>query len=156
MWGAVLNTSYGTYWSNTETDGPSQRYNRQFWDAYFYEGFLHAGAINADSHEDNFFNAENDHIRWNYYTTNLFADPYSFFKDPIPCERNLYMKTLIGYKDVLARELITAENVNILGSITDVTFVAGEEIHLLPGFSVHSGAEFKASIDPILYKSDCE
>lgn len=39
--------------ASNSTDGPSQRFDRQFWDAYFGEYKSNLGALNADSHEDN-------------------------------------------------------------------------------------------------------
>ncbi|MBN1601842.1 MAG: choice-of-anchor D domain-containing protein [Chitinispirillaceae bacterium] len=70
----VFNSRYGWGQYNS-TDGPSQRFDRQFWDAYFGEFMTNLGALNADSHEDNIWDINGDCIRWCYYETNLFGDP---------------------------------------------------------------------------------
>ena len=57
------------------TDGPSQRPNRQFWDALFGEGLDQLGVMNADSHEDVLWGISEAYIRWVIYETNLFGDP---------------------------------------------------------------------------------
>ncbi len=75
----VFNSRYG--WgdynnADSTLDGPSQRFDRQFWDAYFGEYILTLGDINADSHEDNIWDVNGDYyIRWCMYETNLFGDP---------------------------------------------------------------------------------
>ena len=74
MFAVVFNSRYG-WGAFNSTDGPSQRFNRQFWDAYFNEKILSLGSINADSHEDNLWDISGDCIRWCYYETNLLGDP---------------------------------------------------------------------------------
>mgnify|MGYP006273526373 FL=1 len=70
----VFNSRYG--WGQwNSTDGPSQRINRQFWDALFEEEMASYGALNADSHEDNIWCINDDCIRWCVYESNLFGDP---------------------------------------------------------------------------------
>ncbi len=79
----VFNSHYGwgAYNDSYENlDGPSQRINRQFWDAYFGEYLYNLGAINADSHEDNVWDINGDLIRWCVYETNLFGDPYTIIQ----------------------------------------------------------------------------
>ncbi len=63
---------YGTYYS---TDGPSNRFDRQFWDAALGEGILELGRANQDSKEDNLWDINGECIRWCYYELNLFGDP---------------------------------------------------------------------------------
>ncbi|MBN1855145.1 MAG: hypothetical protein JW829_20610 [Pirellulales bacterium] len=70
----VFNSHYG--WGlSYSTDGPSQRLNREFWDAYFHENMTHLGPMNADSHEDLLWDIGNEYIRWVIYESNLFGDP---------------------------------------------------------------------------------
>ena len=74
----VFNSRYG--WgqyneSSATLDSPSQRMNRQFWDALFGEGIDGLGAMNADSHEDNIWGVSDPYVRWVMYETNLFGDP---------------------------------------------------------------------------------
>ena len=82
LYGGVLNSRYG--WGRyNSTDGPSQRFDRQFWDAYFGENLLTIGELNADSHEDNLWGISDNYIRWCYYETNLFGDPRTVMRGKI-------------------------------------------------------------------------
>jgi len=70
----IMNARYG--WGRfNSTDGPSQRFDRQFWDAIFGEGILEIGRANQDSKEDNLWDINGACIRWCYYELNLFGDP---------------------------------------------------------------------------------
>ena len=74
MYAVVFNSRYG--WGRySSTDGPSQRFDRQFWDAYFAEDIIELGALNADSHEDNLYDINGSCIRWCFYESNLLGDP---------------------------------------------------------------------------------
>lgn len=82
MFAVVFNSRYG--WGQWDsTDGPSQRFNRQFWDAFFGEQIFNIGAINTDSHEDNLWCINDDCIRWCYYESNLFGDPHTVLRGQI-------------------------------------------------------------------------
>ena len=70
----VMNARYGWFWSYS-TDGDSQRFHRQFWDAVFGEMKTEIGRANHDSKEDNLPIIGRSCIRWCYYQTNLFGDP---------------------------------------------------------------------------------
>ncbi len=73
--GVIMNARYG-FGTRYSTDGPSQRYNRPFWDGVFNEGLLELGKANAYSKEH--FNAvriNDSAMRWCYYEINLFGDP---------------------------------------------------------------------------------
>jgi hypothetical protein len=77
----VMNARYGWGLYNS-TDGPSQRYHRQFWDAVFKdsEDKPELGRANTDSKEDNRFKVNDPCMRWCMYEINLFGDPaLSFF-----------------------------------------------------------------------------
>jgi len=69
----VMNARYG-YGSST-TDGPSQRFHREFIDAVFGEGKTTLGKANHDSKEDNLYRIDEECMRWCYYELNLFGDP---------------------------------------------------------------------------------
>ncbi|MHC4605993.1 MAG: C25 family cysteine peptidase, partial [Planctomycetota bacterium] len=70
----VYNSRYGWGMQNS-TDGPSQRFDRQFWHAYF-DAYVHdLGALNAESHERNLWGLDDYCIRWCIYETNLLGDP---------------------------------------------------------------------------------
>ncbi|MGA1870368.1 MAG: C25 family cysteine peptidase, partial [bacterium] len=76
MFAVVFNSRYG-WGRHNSTAGPSQLFDRQFWDAYFGEYILNLGAMNASSHEDNLWDINGDCIRWCYYETNLLGDPHT-------------------------------------------------------------------------------
>ena len=64
------------------TDGPSQRYHREFWDAVFAEDITEFGKANQDSKEDNLYRIHEVAMRWCYYELNLLGDPAVQFKAP--------------------------------------------------------------------------
>ena len=70
----VLNARYG-WGTYNSTAGPSQYYDREFWDALFGEGIKAIGRMNADSKEDNDFRISGSCMRWCFYELNLFGDP---------------------------------------------------------------------------------
>jgi subtilisin-like proprotein convertase family protein len=74
----IANSRYG--WGvKGSTNGASQRFDRQFWDAIFGEGINNLGKANQDSKEDNAGNINSDAIRWCYYELNLFGCPETPF-----------------------------------------------------------------------------
>ncbi len=78
----IMNARYGWFWSYS-TDGDSQRFNRELWDAVFAEDMPEVGRANQDSKEDNIPIITRSCIRWCYYQLNLFGDPtLAFYKDP--------------------------------------------------------------------------
>ena len=70
----IMNARYG-YGASYSTDGPSQRYHREFIDAIFGEGKTTIGAANHDSKEDNIYRISENCMRWCFYEINLFGDP---------------------------------------------------------------------------------
>ena len=82
---AVLNTRYG--WGYRENiDGPSQLFNRRFWDTAFNNNAYHFGAVNSRSREAmrHFLSAYAGNVfRWIYYELNLFGDPATPFAAPL-------------------------------------------------------------------------
>lgn len=69
----VTNSRYG-WGNNTGTNGPSQFFDRQFFDAIFRENFTRIGETNQDSKEDNIPYLGSATL-WVYYELNLFGDP---------------------------------------------------------------------------------
>jgi len=57
------------------TNGPSQYFNRFFWDAVFGENITSIGKANQDSKEENLKRINGECMRWCYYEMNLFGDP---------------------------------------------------------------------------------
>ncbi len=80
----VMNARFGWGTSNT-TDGPSQRFNRQFWDAVYNvdENKPELGRANQDAKEDNLSRINSSCMRWVYYESNLFGDPTVAIKRPL-------------------------------------------------------------------------
>jgi hypothetical protein len=74
----IWNARYGFFWSYS-TDGDSQRYQREFWDAVFGENIPVIGKANQDSREDNLHIIGRSCMRWVYYELNLFGDPLVSF-----------------------------------------------------------------------------
>jgi len=72
----IMNARYGWGVGNS-TDGGSQRYNREFWDAIFnpYDYHPQIGKANQDSKEDNLYRINDGVMRWCCYEINLFGDP---------------------------------------------------------------------------------
>ncbi|MCK5126165.1 MAG: hypothetical protein KAR42_07905 [candidate division Zixibacteria bacterium] len=77
----IMNARYGFGQFNS-TDGASQRYDREFWDAVFNpaEGKAQIGPANHDSKEDNIYRVNDDYMRWCMYELHLFGDPSISFK----------------------------------------------------------------------------
>ncbi|MBN1337831.1 MAG: hypothetical protein JXA03_00830, partial [Bacteroidales bacterium] len=73
---AIGNSRYG-WGQHSSTDGASQYFDRQFYDAVYGEGITHIGDANTDSKEDNvaYISAQSGAIRWCFYEINLFGDP---------------------------------------------------------------------------------
>ncbi|PKP59855.1 MAG: hypothetical protein CVT89_00775 [Candidatus Altiarchaeales archaeon HGW-Altiarchaeales-2] len=70
----IMNSRYG--WGKFHsTDAPSQKFDRQFWDAVFGKNITNIGKANQDSKEDNIGGITDPKIRWVYYETNLLGDP---------------------------------------------------------------------------------
>ena len=75
----IMNARYG-YGQFNSTDGASQRFNREFWDAIFAEQKGELGRANSDSKEDNIYRVNDDYMRWCLYELNLFGDPSIFMR----------------------------------------------------------------------------
>lgn len=73
---SIANSRYGWY-VQSGTNGGSQFFDRQFFDAIFNENIFTIGDINSDSKEDNvtYINTGEGVVRWCAYETNLFGDP---------------------------------------------------------------------------------
>ncbi len=76
----IMNARYGWGEYNT-TDGPSHRFNREFFDAIYGEDMPVFSQANQDSKEDNLYRINQDCMRWCYYELNLFGDPTITMKD---------------------------------------------------------------------------
>ncbi|TKJ40463.1 hypothetical protein CEE37_09120 [candidate division LCP-89 bacterium B3_LCP] len=70
----LCNSRYG-WGSYSSTGGPSQYYDRQYYDAIFSEEIYSIGWVNADSKEDNVPFLSQGATYWVYYEMNLLGDP---------------------------------------------------------------------------------
>jgi hypothetical protein len=99
----VGNTRYG-WGMHMSTDGSSQYFDRQFFDALFGEDIFNIGKVNEDSKVDNipYVDINKDAIRWCYYQLCLLGDPeMSIWTDtPVALDDVSYPPTVpIGSSD---------------------------------------------------------
>jgi len=69
----ISNSRYG--WGSFMADGPSQRFHREFWDAFFGEGMSTIGQAHFDSKEDSANVFDDPYYRWVGFESNLLGDP---------------------------------------------------------------------------------
>ncbi len=87
----IANSRFG--WGDVDgTDGASQYYDRQFFDAIFGEGIEEIGKANQDSKHDNVGYISQEAMRWCYYQLNLFGDPSA----KLPPQPNDYAPSLVN------------------------------------------------------------
>ncbi len=83
----IGNSRYG-WGAHSSTDGASQYFDRQFFDAIFGEDITEIGIANADSKEDNVPFINGSAIRWCFYELNLFGDPSMDIWTAVPTDFN--------------------------------------------------------------------
>ncbi|HII07019.1 MAG TPA: hypothetical protein HA349_06825 [Methanotrichaceae archaeon] len=90
----IGNSRYG--WGyRYSTDGSSQRFDRQFWDAIFGEGIVNIGRANQDSKEDNLGSIyERNSMRFCYYEINLLGDPETPYLSPTSLEHDIEVTSM--------------------------------------------------------------
>lgn len=113
---AIMNARLGwtEYWVDEySTDGPSQRYMREFWDAVLNpaEDLPQIGKANHDSKEDNIYRINEGAMRWCCYETNLFGDPAVSIKRPT----GINFEYPFGLPTTVVPEQPTPINVNAVG-----------------------------------------
>ena len=81
----ICNSRYG-WGSGGNTDGPSQRFHREYVDAIFNDGKTLIGLANQESKEVVIPYADETVLRWCYYETNLLGDPAMDLWTDIPGE----------------------------------------------------------------------
>ena len=78
---AIMNSRFG-YGRMFSTDGPSQQYNREFWDAISNESIIRLSEANQDSKEDNIIRIHSGNVmRTICYGLNLLGDPETQIKN---------------------------------------------------------------------------
>jgi hypothetical protein len=108
----IWNARYGFFWSYS-TDGDSQRYHRQFWDAVFGEKIKEIGRANHDSKEDNLFLIQRSCMRWCYYETNLFGDPAVAFVNASEQKPQLSISSVKGGVGVVQASIVNEGDVPV-------------------------------------------
>jgi len=74
----IMNSRYGWFYVGDIENSPSQRFDKEFWNAVFNEGIKSIGIANQYSKEENFSFVNEDETgayRWCYYELNLLGDP---------------------------------------------------------------------------------
>lgn len=145
----IGNSRYG-WGARNSTNGPSQHFDRQFWDAIFGEGLPAIGVANQRSKEENAqaVLAGDPYIRFVYYELNLLGDPAT--KVIFPGEgRDL----AIAYLDVpgivqQGEEVMVNARISNLGAETEqgvtVTFLvdgAEQETQTISAIPAGGGAD---------------
>jgi len=81
----VMNSRYGWYQRGNNSDGPSFRYDRDFWDAIFNEGKDQFGEAQHDSKMENLGSVgSTGAYRWLHFCITLFGDPETSLAQPPP------------------------------------------------------------------------
>jgi len=104
----IANSRYG--WGKYyTTDGESQHYDREFWDALLGEDIFNLGVANQDSKEDSAGRVGIGAYRWCYYDINLLGDPELTIMLPPVYDHELDVGLEApAYESVGASSLLTA------------------------------------------------
>ncbi|MEM2935510.1 MAG: C25 family cysteine peptidase, partial [Candidatus Thermoplasmatota archaeon] len=94
----ILNANYG-WATKRSTDGASQAYDREFFDAVYGENIREIGKANQDSKEDSLYRLYEDCMRWCYYELNLLGDPEVAFKPGTTHNNDVRAKSINEPKD---------------------------------------------------------
>lgn len=122
---AVMNTRLG-WGAYNSTDGASQRYDREFWDAVYNESVPQVGKALQDAKEDNVWRINESGMRWSYYELTLFGDPALRLHAP-PADAT---PPVIRAVEVHPSIQEPGEPVNISAVITDNILVDAAFIHV--------------------------
>ncbi|MBN2054278.1 hypothetical protein JW905_05115 [bacterium] len=119
----VGNARYG--WGEFEsTDGASQYYDRQFFDAIFAEEIYNLGKINADSKEDSIPFLAMDAHRWCYYELNLFGCPQTVFGGGVSRNGVLSLDSMLYAPDGTLTATVIDLDLNSNPTAADTTTIA--------------------------------
>jgi hypothetical protein len=96
----VSNTRYG-WGAHSSTNGSSQYFNREFFDAIFGEGIYPLGHVNDDSKVDVLWAITYGANKWCYYELTLFGDPamHLWTDEPIPTTVTHAPTLMVGQPD---------------------------------------------------------
>jgi subtilisin family serine protease len=143
FFGGVFNSRYG-WGSGDSTDGPSQRYNRWFWNAFFGDLVATTGLMNQQAHERNAARIEESCMRWCYYESNLLGDPAQMLfgvSTSVTLDREAYRSDAAARVDVswpMADETqqvvtVTLQVTNALGAVMGSTNLVCSRVGALGG-----------------------
>lgn len=98
----IMNSRYG-WGEHMSTNGSSQYYDREFFDAFFAEGIYPVADANDDSKMDNIWALSYGANRWCYYQLNVFGDPamHLWTAEPEPLTVEHPDVVLIGQPDLV-------------------------------------------------------
>ncbi|MBC7080935.1 MAG: choice-of-anchor J domain-containing protein [Thermoplasmatales archaeon] len=94
----IMNANYG-WATKRSTDGASQAYDREFFDAVYGENIREIGKANQDSKEDNLYRLQQNCMRWCYYELNLLGDPEIKIKQGFVHNNDVRAKSINEPKD---------------------------------------------------------
>ncbi|MEZ5358111.1 MAG: C25 family cysteine peptidase [Candidatus Zixiibacteriota bacterium] len=139
----IMNARYG-FGEFNSTDGASERYNREFWDAVFNpnEGKAQIGPANHDSKEDNIYRIGDDYMRWCFYEINLFGDPTISFRGV----EALAFSYAGGVPEIVQPGMQTLLEVTVSGVGDGVPVSGTGELH----YSINSGAYQTVTMTEVL------
>jgi len=122
---AVMNARYG--WGDYGTDGPSQRFDREFFDAIYNpaEAKPQLGVANQDSKEDNLYRIDEACMRWCYYQLHLFGDPTIAIKDV----KGITFEYPAGIPEIVTAEQTTAFDVAVHGIGSGAPLAGSGQLH---------------------------
>ncbi len=135
---AVMNARFG--FGAFSTDGPSHRFNREFWDAVFNpdENITELGRTNQDSKEDNLYRINELCMRWCYYELNLFGDPTISFKT----KPGIVFDYPDGVPEFVSPDETTPVNINV-SCVCDASTIPGSgQLH----YMVNGGPQQMAAL----------
>jgi hypothetical protein len=98
---AIMNSRYGWY-APGGTNGSSQFFDREFFDAMFGERIYALGEANNDSKMDVVWALPYEANRWCFYEINLFGDPAMelWTGEPTPLQVSLPVNVMVGQPDM--------------------------------------------------------
>ena len=90
----IMNSRYG--WGAFDLNGPSQRLDREFFDALYGEMIQEIGKANHDSKEDSIhaIGGYGTLLRYCIYEANLLGDPAVRLKEPVKYEHDVVVKNI--------------------------------------------------------------
>ena len=155
----IGNSRYG--WGDGDsTDGASQHYDREFFDAIYAEDITEIGRANQDSKEDSIgFITTSNPMRWCYYETNLFGDPMATILPKTP-DHELKVSLQLPSRPKFGNSYIINATVKNIGANSEVNvelyfYVDGLEVNVstFPNLAPSSAGTISFTWTPAEYKT---